>query len=154
MLSRLNSRLARWPRWLAVRRLVALVLVLLAAVLALRPARREADSTVPMLVAAHDLPPGTTLRAGDVEVSRLPPSLRPPAALTTPTQVTGHDAVWFGSPHLIEWVDRRGESHSEPPRLAAPTLVWVVPSARGEVTYRLEGPSTLTEALRVAESAR
>lgn len=72
----------------------------------------------------------------------------------TPTQVTGHEAVWFGSPHLIEWVDRRGESHSEPPRLAAPTLVWVVPSARGEVTYRLEGPSTLPEALRVAESAR
>jgi pilus assembly protein CpaB len=89
MLSRLNSRLARWPRWLAARRLVALVLVLLAAVLALRPARRDADSTVPMLVAARDLPPGTTLRAGDVEVSRLPPSLRPPAALTTPTQVTG-----------------------------------------------------------------
>jgi Flp pilus assembly protein CpaB len=89
MLSRLNSRLARWPRWLAVRRLVALVLVLLAAMLALRPTRREADSTVPMLVAAHDLPPGTTLRASDVEVSRLPPSLRPPAALTTPTQVTG-----------------------------------------------------------------
>jgi pilus assembly protein CpaB len=89
MLSRLNSRLARWPRWLAVRRLVALVLVLLAAMLALRPTRREADSTVPMLVAAHDLPPGTTLRASDVEVSRLPPSLRPPAALTTPTQATG-----------------------------------------------------------------
>jgi len=87
--SRLNSRLTRWPRWLAPRQLVALVLVLLAAVLALRPARREANSTVPMLVAARDLPPGTTLRAGDVEVSRLPPSLRPPAALTTPAQVTG-----------------------------------------------------------------
>jgi pilus assembly protein CpaB len=89
MFSRLNSRLARWPRWLAARRLAALVLVLLAVVLALRPARREADATVPMLVAARDLPPGTTLRAGDVEVSRLPPSLRPAAALTTPTQVTG-----------------------------------------------------------------
>jgi pilus assembly protein CpaB len=87
--SRLNSRLARWPRWLAPRRLAALVLVLLAAVLALRPARHEADSTVPMLVATRDLPPGTTLRAGDVEVSRLPPSLRPPAALTLPAQVTG-----------------------------------------------------------------
>jgi hypothetical protein len=71
----------------------------------------------------------------------------------TPTQVAGQEAVWFGSPHLIEWVDRRGTSHSEPPRLAGPTLVWVVPTARGEVTYRLEGLATLPEALKVAESA-
>ena len=72
----------------------------------------------------------------------------------TPTQVAEHDAVWLGSPHLIEWVDRHGRTHAEPPRLAGPTLVWVVPSAAGEVTYRLEGPSTLTDAVRVAESAR
>jgi len=65
------------------------VLVLLAAVLALSPTRDKADSTVPMLVAARDLPPGTTLRAIDVEVSHLPPSLRPQAALTMPTEVTG-----------------------------------------------------------------
>lgn len=71
----------------------------------------------------------------------------------TPTQVEGHEAVWFGSAHLIEWVDRDGATHSESPRLAGPTLVWVVPSPSGEVTYRLEGPTTLTEALRVARSA-
>ncbi|MFL6126104.1 SAF domain-containing protein [Actinophytocola sp.] len=87
--SRLHHRVHRRPRWLAPRRITALVLVLLAAVLALRPPRREADTTVPMLVAAHDLPPGTTLRAADVEVSRLSPSLRPRAALTTPAEATG-----------------------------------------------------------------
>lgn len=84
-----RSRLHRRPRWLAPRRIAALVLVLLAAVLALRPTRREADATVPMLVAARDLPPGTTLRAADVEVSRLPPSLRPRSALTMPAQAMG-----------------------------------------------------------------
>jgi hypothetical protein len=72
----------------------------------------------------------------------------------TPTRVSGHEAVWLGSAHLIEWVDRAGRAHAEPPRLAGPTLVWVVPSGAGEVTYRLEGPDTLTDALRVAESAR
>jgi pilus assembly protein CpaB len=40
-------------------------------------------------VASRDLPPGVTLRAADVEVSRLPPPLRPRAALTAPAQVTG-----------------------------------------------------------------
>jgi len=84
-----SRRLRGWPRWLAMRRLAALVLVLLAAVLAIRPARRGADPTVPMLVAARDLPPGVTLRASDVTVARLPPSLRPASALTAPTQVTG-----------------------------------------------------------------
>jgi len=72
----------------------------------------------------------------------------------TPTQVSGHDALWFGAPHRIEWVDRSGGTHAEEPRLAGPTLVWVVPSPAGEVTYRLEGPAGLDAALRVAASAR
>jgi pilus assembly protein CpaB len=72
-----------------MRRIAALVLVLAAAVLAVRPARRGADPTVPVLVAARDLPPGVTLRASDVEVSRQPPSARPASALTAPSQVTG-----------------------------------------------------------------
>lgn len=80
-----SLRLRGWPRWLALRRITALVLVLLAAVLAVRPQ----SPTVPMVVAARDLPPGVTLHADDVEVALLPPSLRPRAALTTPDQVTG-----------------------------------------------------------------
>jgi hypothetical protein len=71
----------------------------------------------------------------------------------TPTRVSGHDALWFGSAHRIEWVDRSGSTHAEQPRLAGPTLVWVVPSPGGEVTYRLEGPADLATALRVAGSA-
>lgn len=72
----------------------------------------------------------------------------------TATQVNGHEAVWFGSPHLIEWVDRTGATHQDQPRLAGPTLVWVVSGPRGEVTYRLEGAQTLDEALEIAQSAR
>jgi pilus assembly protein CpaB len=87
--SRRTSRLRGWPRRLALRRIAAVVLVLLAAALALRPTGPAAAPTVPMLVAARDLPPGVTLRAADVEVSRLPPPLRPPAALTAPAQVMG-----------------------------------------------------------------
>jgi Flp pilus assembly protein CpaB len=84
------SRLRGWPRWLALRRITAAVLVLLAAALALLPPDdRDTTPTVPMLVAAHDLPPGVTLHATDVKVSRLPARLRPPAALTALTQVTG-----------------------------------------------------------------
>lgn len=66
-----------------------MVLVLLAAALALLPTEHAKSPTVPMLVAAHDLPPGVTLRAADVSVSQSPPSLRPAAALTTPAQATG-----------------------------------------------------------------
>jgi pilus assembly protein CpaB len=84
-----SSRLLGWPRWLAMRRITAVVLVLLAAALAVLPADRATPPTVPMLVAARDLPPGVTLRAADVLVSRLPPFLRPAAALTAPAQVTG-----------------------------------------------------------------
>ena len=77
-----------WPRRLAIRRVVAVLLVLAAAALALRPQSRSAD-TVPILVAARDLPPGTTLHASDMAVSHLAPSLRPAAALTDPAQATG-----------------------------------------------------------------
>jgi pilus assembly protein CpaB len=83
------SRRPGWPRWLALRRLTAVALVLLAAALALRPPTHDATETVPILVAARDLPPGVTLRGSDVEVSRLAPSLRPAAALTSPGQATG-----------------------------------------------------------------
>lgn len=84
-----SPRLLGRPRWLALRRIAALALVLLAAALAVLPTEHATPPTVPVLVAAHDLPPGVTLRAADVSVSQSPPSLRPAAALTTPTQATG-----------------------------------------------------------------
>jgi pilus assembly protein CpaB len=84
-----SRRLNGWPRWLAIRRITAVLLVLAAGALAVLESFRDAAPTVPMLVAVRDLAPGVTLQAADVEVSRLPASLRPPAALTSPAQVTG-----------------------------------------------------------------
>jgi len=79
-----------WPRLLAPRRVVAALLVLLAAVLAMRPPpQARGEPTVPMLVAARDLAPGSALRAGDVRIVRAPESLRPPSALTSPDQAAG-----------------------------------------------------------------
>jgi pilus assembly protein CpaB len=79
-----------WPRLLVARRIVAALLVLLAVALATRPPPRSADEpTVPMLVAARDLPPGASLRPADLRLVHAPASLRPAAALTAPDQATG-----------------------------------------------------------------
>lgn len=73
-----------WPRLLAIRRVVAAVLVLLAVALAFRGTPEPTG--VPMLVAAHDLPAGVTLAEGDVRVVQAPPELRPAGALTAVAQ--------------------------------------------------------------------
>ncbi|HET7800589.1 MAG TPA: hypothetical protein VFL38_09220 [Humibacillus xanthopallidus] len=72
----------------------------------------------------------------------------------TPVSVEGQEGVWLGATHLVEWVDRAGATHSEQPRLAGPTLVWAVPVAAGEITYRLEGSADLPSALALARSSR
>jgi Flp pilus assembly protein CpaB len=78
-----------WPRLLALRRLTAGALVLLAAALALRPHPTGGAPTVPLLVAARDLAPGVPLTAADVRVVAAPDALRPPSALASPAEVTG-----------------------------------------------------------------
>lgn len=79
-----------WPRLLVLRRVVAALLVLLAVALAVRPPpRTDGEPTVPMLVAARDLAPGSSLRPGDVRLVHAPESLRPAAALTAAEQATG-----------------------------------------------------------------
>ena len=71
----------------------------------------------------------------------------------TPTDVDGKEGVWFSAPHLIEWTDRAGVTVSSAPRVAGPTLVWVDRDQAGrEITYRLEGASTLDAAKAIAES--
>ena len=71
----------------------------------------------------------------------------------TPTDVAGNEAVWFASPHLIEWTDRAGVTVTSAPRIAGPTLVWVDRDQAGrEITYRLEGHRTLEAARKIAES--
>ncbi|MFL6140397.1 MAG: SAF domain-containing protein [Labedaea sp.] len=78
-----------WPRVLALRRLTAGALVLLAAVLALRPPPAGGGPAGQLLVAARDLAPGVPLTAADVRVVVAPDALRPAAALTSPVEVTG-----------------------------------------------------------------
>lgn len=76
-----------------VRRGLAVVLFLLAAALAAFPASAGGEPTSPMLVAARDLPLGTTLRASDVKVIRVPDHLRPSGVLTAPGDATGQELV-------------------------------------------------------------
>ncbi|HEX6055602.1 MAG TPA: hypothetical protein VFY98_07315 [Intrasporangium sp.] len=69
----------------------------------------------------------------------------------TPTVVKGREAVWLEATHEVEWVDRRGVTQTAAPRLAGPTLIWVAPTPDGrELTYRLEGRSTMAAALDIA----
>jgi hypothetical protein len=70
-----------------------------------------------------------------------------------PTTVGRYEAIWIGAPHRLEWVDATGAGRPDPAQVAGPTLVWVVPAADADVTYRLEGPTTLDAALGVARSA-
>lgn len=80
-----------WPRTraLALRRLTAVALVLLAAGLALRPNGSRAVPARPMVVAAHDLAPGVSLTPADVRVVAAPDAVRPPAALGSAAEVSG-----------------------------------------------------------------
>lgn len=71
----------------------------------------------------------------------------------TPTQVGDHTALWIGAEHQLQWVDRSGVTQPAPARAAGPTLVWVVPTDAGEVTYRLEGAAPLARATQIASSA-
>ncbi|OZM73488.1 hypothetical protein CFN78_08020 [Amycolatopsis antarctica] len=74
---------------LRLRRGLAVALLLGAAALAMRPGVSAGEATVPVLVAAADLPQGTTLGAEHVRVARMPESLRPGGAYTEPGTVDG-----------------------------------------------------------------
>jgi hypothetical protein len=63
-------------------------------------------------------------------------------------QIDSQSAIWLPAGHAIEYVDRHGASHHETARLAGPTLVW----SANRVTYRLEGLSTVDEAIAVVRS--
>ncbi|HEV7646736.1 MAG TPA: Flp pilus assembly protein CpaB [Actinophytocola sp.] len=145
-----------WPRALALRRVVAGLLVLLAAALAVRPPpQARGEPTQPMLVAARDLAPGASLRPADVRVVRAPESLRPPAALTGAEQVTGRvlaGAASRGEPvtrtRLVGRENRRlatgdPDSVAVPVRLADPEVAALLtPGARVDVvTVAPEGGS-------------
>lgn len=75
-----------WARTVAIRKIIAVALLGLALFLALRP-NRAAEAH--MLVAAHDLSPGTTLSTSDLKLVRAPPSLVPRGALTDAAAAAG-----------------------------------------------------------------
>lgn len=85
-IERLRSllRTRGWPRALALRRFVAIALVLLAGLLTLRPAGARESSQSAVLVAARDLTSGRVLTAADVTTRFLPYGVVPSGALTNP----------------------------------------------------------------------
>ncbi len=90
-----------WPRTMALRRLVAVALVLVAGALAFRPAGAREITSVAVLVAAHDLAPGSTLTAPDLGLRQLPADAVPTGALTHRATTVGRvvaSAVRAGEP--------------------------------------------------------
>jgi hypothetical protein len=63
-------------------------------------------------------------------------------------QVGLESGIWLPAPHPVTYVGRDGLEHTAAARLSGPTLIW----SAGDVAYRLEGFSTLEEALAVALS--
>jgi Flp pilus assembly protein CpaB len=100
-----------WRRATLIRRWLAGLLVLAAAVLAVR-GQFGAPGSVPVLVAARDLAPGSTLSAADLRLSRWPPELVPAGVLTATAEAEGR---------VLAGAANRGEPLTAP-RLAGPEL--------------------------------
>src|SRR5262249_9899336 len=62
--------------------------------------------------------------------------------------IDNRSALWLPAGHAVEYIDRDGATHHETARLAGPTLVW----SANQATYRLEGMSTVDEAIAVFRS--
>lgn len=72
------------------RRGLAAALAVLALVLALRTNGAGNQPTEPIVVAGHDLGPGTTLAPADLALRRMPSDLLPAGALTSVPAAAGH----------------------------------------------------------------
>ncbi|OXM65352.1 SAF domain-containing protein [Amycolatopsis vastitatis] len=84
-----------------IRRGLAACLLLTGALLFAYPGSARGAPTTPTVVAAHDLPVGATLRAGDVRLADLPDETRPEGSLSTLDAVDGRllaGAVRAGEP--------------------------------------------------------
>ena len=115
-----------------LRQVTAGVLACLALLLALRPpppaaGALDATATVPVVVAAADLPAGAVLGTGDLVVVRLPVDAAPAGVVTDPPQLTG--AV-LASPL------RAGEPVTDV-RLVGPGLWSAVPAGQVAAPVRL-----------------
>jgi Flp pilus assembly protein CpaB len=86
---------------MALRRIVAVGLIVLAGVCALRPAGAKESALVGVVVATRDLVPGSTLAARDVAVRSLPGAAVPSGALPNAASAIGRvlaGAVRAGEP--------------------------------------------------------
>jgi Flp pilus assembly protein CpaB len=79
-----------WPRGLLLRRIMALVLIGFAVLLAFRPSGSVGPPTARIVVAGHDLAPGITVAAADVTLRQIPSDLVPAGTLTSVNAVVGH----------------------------------------------------------------
>jgi len=71
-----------WARTILFRRAAAALLAVLAVVLAAATLLHGRDNTVPVLVAARDVPSGTTLTRDDVRIRSLPAVYAPAGTIT------------------------------------------------------------------------
>jgi len=113
-----------------LRRIVAGLLVLLGAVLALRPE----PGTVTVLVAAHDLVPGGTLVEADVVRRELPAAVVPSGAIMDVAALTGRvlasaartgepiTDVRLAGPELVALQAPNGDAATVPVRLSDPDV--------------------------------
>ncbi len=97
-LSRIGLLLGGWPR-----RLLALGCLVLAAIIATHATAKPTTTAggVAVVVAAHDLGPGSSIAAGDVRLASWPTALRPPTSLAAIDKAVGRrvaGAVGAGEP--------------------------------------------------------
>ncbi len=62
--------------------------------------------------------------------------------------VHGRAGMWIRDAHVIGYLDRSGRLRSDTVRRSGPVLLW----ERNGVTFRVEGPHTLAEAMAIADT--
>lgn len=124
-----------WRRTALLRRTTAGLLAVLALALALAP--HEAAGGTPVVVAAADLPAGSTLAAGGLTVREWPPELVPAGAVVAVADAAGRvlvGAARAGEPltdvRLTGGTEVGGDDAAVPVRLADPDVAALLVAGR------------------------
>lgn len=158
------ARRSGFGRTLLLRRVIAAMLVGLAAVLALAPGRASSTDDA-VVVAARDLAAGTVLGASQVTVRALPEQVMPDGAARVPAAVLGRTLaapvrrgepltdVRLTGPDLTRAISMKQDTVSVPLRLADPGVAALLrPGATVDVVTvgeRQDEPVVLARAARV-----